>query len=747
MGKISIKNKKWTDLILSLSICIIVVVIAALITKDTFLGIKPLRDIELRFIDQRFQRRGEINIKDSSKIVIVELNDESYKQIPYRWPWPRSVFAKLVDNLTAAGAKVIGIDIQFVKEDENPLNDQLFREAIQRSGRVVLAGKLNFEPENTISKALNGELGTSLGKERAVIKKEKENFNNIFCTTDSLLSFVNIPEDIDQTYRFYTPFIFTRQTDPAKSIPTFGLAVVNKYLGIPAGQVVKREKGYFIAGGIKIPSYSTTDFLVNLYGSGTTFLHHKFYEIVDDKDIKTKDETDYGEELNTWDDPDYRKLFKDKIVLIGSTSVEDKDLLSVSFSKGGRSGDNTVFGIEYHANVIQNILSKDFLYTPSDFVSVSFLFIISLFVFYLSNFIKRIKIRSKPVLEQINLIVVLLLVFGAIELSTFIFIKYGYIVSTVSISTVIVLSYFGNTAYHFLKERKQNAMIKGMFSHYVSHNVVDQLLADPDKLKLGGEKKNLSILFADIAGFTTFSETKTPEDLVKFINTFLSEMTEIILRNKGTLDKYIGDAIMAFWGAPIVVENHAALACRTACEMQEKIKTLQGLTGNNFELKFRIGINTGDVVVGNIGGEKRFDYTVIGDAVNLASRLEGVNKEFGTFVIIGEETRNVLGDEFLVRELDRVKVKGKKKPTSVYELAGLTENENAADYFALLDNYFEGLKLYREREFEKALDCFRKSIEILPDDTPSKVYINRINYFLANPPGDEWDGVFEMKTK
>jgi adenylate cyclase len=721
--------------------------IVALITKDTFLGIKPLREVELKFIDLGFQRRGEINIKDSSQIVIVELNDETYKQLPYKWPWPRTVFAKLVDNLTKAGAKVIAIDVQFFKQDEDKKNDDLFREAVKRSGKVVLAAKLDFEAENKINNALEGNLSTSSGKERSLVIQEKENFNNIFCDNDTLISFVNIPEDIDQTYRFYTPFIFTRQTHAPKSIPTFGLAVVNKYLRLPAGTVASLEDKSFVIDGIKIPMFSKTDFLVNLYGSGTTFIHHNLYEIVDDKDIKTKDEIDYGEELNTWDDPDYQKLFKDKIVLIGSTSVEDKDLLSVAFSKGERSGDNTIFGIEYHANVIQNILSRDFLYTPTLFVELIIYFFISTMVFYLSSLIKKIKIRRKNLLELINVVMVLLLVFGVIQLSIFIFVKFNYIISVVGMAVVILLTYFGNTAYHFVKEKRQNVLIKGMFSHYVSHSVVDQLLADPDKLKLGGEKKNLTILFADIAGFTTISESKTPEDLVKFINTFLSEMTEIILRNQGTLDKYLGDAIMAFWGAPLIVENHAALACKTACEMQEKILTLKGLAGSNFDLRFRMGINTGDVVVGNIGGENRFDYTVIGDSVNLASRLEGVNKEFGTNVIIGEETSQIVNNEFFIRELDVVKVKGKKKPTRVFELIGMKENEKNKLKYSLLDEYFEGLKLYREKEFSKALICFEKSLEKLSSDTPSKVYIDRIKYFISNPPDESWDGVFEMKTK
>ena len=745
--KTEFKNKKWTDLLVSLSICFTVVVVTLLITKDTFLGIKPLREIELKFIDQRFQRRGEINVKDSTKIVIVDINDESYRQIPYGWPWPRNIFAKLVNNLTDAGARVIAIDIQFEKEDNVPGNDQLFRDAIKKSGRVVLAAKTNFVIEDRIDRALKGELGSSMGKERAIVHKQKENFDNIFCTADSLISFVNIPEDIDQTYRLYTPFIFTRQTEKPMSFPTFGLAVVNKYLGLPAGTIALPEKRYFDLNGIKIPAFTATDFIVNLYGTSTAFMHYNFYEIVDDKDVKTKDEIDYGEDLNTWDDPDYRKIFKDKIVLIGSTSVEDKDFLSVAYTKGERSGDNTIFGIDYHANVIQNILTRNFLYTPNSYAEFVFYILLSGIIFFLSNSIKRIRIRRKFILEILNAAAVILLVFGVIELSVFVFIKFSYIISVVSTSTIIILTYFGNTAYHFLKERKQNVLIKGMFSHYVSHNVVDQLLADPDKLKLGGEKKNLTILFADIAGFTTFSESKTPEELVKFINSFLGEMTEIILRNEGTLDKYLGDAIMAFWGAPLIVENHAALACRTACEMQEKIEEIKNAIAGSFDLRFRIGINTGDAVVGNVGGEKRFDYTVIGDSVNLASRLEGVNKEFGTNIIIGEETSRIIENDFFIRELDVVKVKGKKKPTRVFELIGMKEKEKAASKFALLDDYFNGLAYYRDKNFKKSMECFNKSIECLPSDTPSKVYIERINYFITNPPGGEWDGVFEMKTK
>ena len=745
------KKIKWTDLLIKLSICLLVVILVSLITNDTFLSITPLQQLELKFIDLRFQRRGERNVKDSTKIVIVELNDETYKQIPYKWPWPRFIFAKLVDHLTEAGAKVIAIDVEFVKEDENPKNDALFREAIRKSGKVILAGKIDVEKERKLYQSMTGDFGEAKGKERSIVTEnqaaEKYNFYNIFCDEDTLVSIVNIPKDMDDISRQYTPYVYTRLSNPPRTIPTFAMAVVNKYLGVPENSIPEMKDGFFTGSKFKIPAFNKTDFMVNFYGLGSTFLHYNFYEIIDDKDIKLKDEIDYGEDLNTWDDPDYRKIFKDKIVLIGSTSVEDKDFLSSPFSKGGRSGDNTIFGIEYHANAVQNILSNGYLYTLNVYWELLFFYVLAFIVFTFSSAVKKIKLKSKLIIEVLNAAAVLLLVFGLIELSIYIFAHYAYIISIVGSSAVVILTYFGNTAYHFYTERKQNVLIKGMFSHYVSGSVVDQLLADPSKLKLGGEKKNLTILFADIAGFTTFSETKTPEDLVKFINMFLNEMTGIILKNQGTLDKYLGDAIMAFWGAPLEIENHAELACKTASQMQEKIIELNQVMEHNFNLRFRMGVNSGDVVVGNIGGENRFDYTVIGDAVNLASRLEGVNKEFGTNIIIGEETSKLVEEKFFIRELDEVKVKGKKLPTRVFELIGPREDSVAELKYSLLVKYFEGLSYYRAKQFGEALKSFEDSIVLYPDDTPSAVYIERIKYFIQNPPDENWDGVFEMKTK
>lgn len=329
------------------------------------------------------------------------------------------------------------------------------------------------------------------------------------------------------------------------------------------------------------------------------------------------------------------------------------------------------------------------------------------------------------------------------------FVNYDFHVRIIGPSLALVLGYFSATAYHFVTERKQNTVIRGMFSHYVSGALVNELISNPDKLRLGGDKKELTILFCDMAGFTTFSENKDPEELVMYINEFLSEMTEIILEHKGTLDKYLGDAIMAFWGAPIDIKDHQLLACKTALLMQDGIARLREKWSASGETKIsiRIGINSGDVVVGNMGGKNRFDYTVMGDSVNLASRLEGANKQYGTGIMLSDSTYNAVKDFIFVRELDTIRVKGKKLPTTVYELIGLKEDEKANEKMKSLENYFEGLKNYKNKNFESAKNCFIKCIELLKEDSPSNVYVERCDIYIQNPPDENWDGVFVMTTK
>ncbi len=725
---------------------IIIVISSALltllITQEFFFTIDPIKQLELKLIDKRFSERGKIDIGDSSDVIIIEITQDSYDQIPppyNKWPWPRFIFANLIDNLTEAGVKAIGIDINMPLPDQfSPQYDSLMSSAIKKSGKVVVSGKVDTQLENLIDEG------------KSNVRKLNEDYDNIFYSVDSSLGLVQPPADYDGVFRRYIPYAASNAT--GKLIPSFGFAILNKYYNLKNNEVAIREDGNFRLGNKLIPQYDRHSILINFYGPSGTFPQVQLLDILDDKEFKTIDEIETGEEINTWDSPDYGLLhsgkFKDKIVIIGSTMPEDRDLFQVSFAKGKQKGDNLLYGVEFHANIIQNVISDNFLYRQSKLSEYLLVFLLTVLVFFTTSFVRRIKLKRGMIIELLNVFFVAVLIFVLYELSIYLFINQNLVITLVSPFISIILGFFASTAYHFITERQQNVLIKGMFSTYVSKNVVNELINNPDKLKLGGEKKNLTILFSDIAGFTTFAEKKQPEELVRFINEFLSDMSEIIISNDGTLDKYLGDAVMAFWGAPIEVKDHAEKACLTALQMQERLAQIRErwIQSGETPIYIRIGINSGDVIVGNIGGVKRFDYTVLGDDVNLASRLEGANKEYATNIMIGESTYRLVKDKFHTRELDVIRVKGKSEPTKVFELISKIGDKKAEDAIEQMDLYFQGLELYRLKGFEAAHDYFKRSFEKL-GDYPSKVYMHRCEFYLINPPGQNWDGVFEFKTK
>ena len=289
--------------------------------------------------------------------------------------------------------------------------------------------------------------------------------------------------------------------------------------------------------------------------------------------------------------------------------------------------------------------------------------------------------------------------------------------------------------------------IKGAFQYYLTPSVVNEILKNPDMLKLGGEKKELTVMFSDIRGFTSISEKLDPESLVRLLNEYLTAMTDIIFEFEGLLDKYIGDAIMAVFGAPLYQPDHPKRGCATALKMIEKLNELKKKWKNEGfpEINIGIGINTGPMVVGNMGSQKRFDYTVMGDSVNLGSRLEGINKQYGTNIIISEFTKYYVQDEFLLRELDMVRVKGKEKPVKIYELIDWKGKENGWNEIISLFN--TGLTAYRNMDWKTASDCFGNILKIKSDDGPSLVYLERCKILRDTPPPEGWDGVFTMKTK
>ena len=303
------------------------------------------------------------------------------------------------------------------------------------------------------------------------------------------------------------------------------------------------------------------------------------------------------------------------------------------------------------------------------------------------------------------------------------------------------------TIFRYFSEEKEKQMVKKTFKYYLSQSVVDEVLKDPSKLALGGVKKNISVLFSDIRGFTTISEGLTPDQLSVVMNDYLTPMTQCVFDYEGTLDKYMGDAIMAFFGAPIKQEDHAMRACLTALKMMDELKVL----AKEFEARnlpiidIGIGVNSGDMSVGNMGSKQRFDYTVMGDNVNLGSRLEGINKQYKTNIIVSEYTYELIKDTLLCRKLDAVKVKGKNEPVVIYEL--ISKHKHNTELLRISDLTEQGIQYYWDRNWDKSIVIFNKILEIKPNDYLSGIYIDRCNHFKENPPADDWDGSFKMTTK
>jgi len=310
------------------------------------------------------------------------------------------------------------------------------------------------------------------------------------------------------------------------------------------------------------------------------------------------------------------------------------------------------------------------------------------------------------------------------------------------------LSFALAAAFSYATEGRQKLYIRRMFGQYMSETVINHLLEHPEKLQLGGERRRVTLFFSDLAGFTTISERLSPETVVSLLNDYLSRMTEIILAEAGTVDKFEGDAIMAFWGAPLDQADQASRACRAALRQRAALQELnRGFAGLDLPpLSMRIGLHTGDAIVGNLGSAKRFDYTVIGDTVNLASRLEGVNKFYGSHIMASEVTVAECAGVVEFRELDLVAVKGKEQAVRVFEVLGLT-GELEPELIKRRQDFAQALELYRQRRFSEALAGFEAMCTADPEDGPARTYRDRCRRFQEAPPPADWDTVFRPEGK
>lgn len=317
-----------------------------------------------------------------------------------------------------------------------------------------------------------------------------------------------------------------------------------------------------------------------------------------------------------------------------------------------------------------------------------------------------------------------------------------------SMNLAVILPSFTIIGFKLMSEESQKRFIKQAFGHYLSKDVIDDLIKNPEGLKLGGEEREMTVFFSDIKGFTSISEKLAPPELVTLLNEYLSEMTDVILANRGTVDKFIGDAIMAFYGAPQFFENHAQLACFAAIDMQNILKERRKKWKKEGygEVYARFGINTGPAVVGNMGSRTRLDYTVMGDTVNLASRLEGVNKFYGTMMMISEMTYAQVENDVDVRYLDKITVKGKDQPIVVYELIS-RKGDLRGHQKELIEVYNHGIELFQKREWEKSRVVFKSALKINDEDGPSLKYIDRCSEFIKKPPSKNWNGVYKLTEK
>jgi adenylate cyclase len=729
------KKNTTVEFLQQLGLSVVLGATVVLFTQDSLLGLAPLKRLELSTIDYRFALRGPVPTEpESLGVVILEISQESFTSLPEKWPWPATYYARVIRNLERAGAAAVGIDIVFSEPDKHGKeSEEVFRQAIRETKICVLAGKL--------------EVASDL----YTVKRANENYNNVYFDVDSSIGVVNVVQDDDGVLRRYVPFWYHRGTE--RLLPTLAFGSLNKVFGKHPFHVPENTPAAFLYEGRVIPKADKISMLINYYGADRTFPHFKFADVMDDEEFTTVEEEELGESINTFDDPDFGYLYSDafrgKVVLVGSTMPEDKDLFPVAFSKGGQAGDNLMYGVEVHANALQNVLDSNFLTPESEWLEILTVMIGCVLVFFATTKVKEIKFRVQ-VLGDLLGVVIVAIGLTVLLTTSFLLFKYSnYVTAITGPSIAIVMGFVGATAYNFITERKQKVLIKGMFGQYVNPAFVEELVAHPEKLRLGGERKELTVLFSDVAGFTTISESLQPEDLVTLLNEYLSEMTDIIFATGGTLDKYEGDAIMAFWGAPIPQEDHAIRACTASLQMQEALVGIRERWKKEGKpnIHVRIGLSTGDMVVGNMGGRGKFDYTVMGDTVNLGSRLEGANKEYGTYIMISQKTYERVKEKVVARQLDLLVVKGKTEPIAVYELIGFAEDGVVSRYSDFLKHYNEGLQLYRRREWGAAIHSFEKALGIRADDGPSKMYIERAKTYKASPPPPEWNGVFILKTK
>ncbi len=677
-------------------------------------NLRPLEVFEFKTYDARFGLRGEL-AAEADDIVVVGIDDASFAGLG-KWPFSRVYFAKAIKNLYEAGARLIVLDVEFTEPNtEAPRQDLVLAAAVKRAGNVILAGKW------VVEHAANDIVYGYPLPPMEVLQK-----------TGVRWGLVNVDEDPDGFVRRYLLF----QPHNQRVLLPLSVEAFRWLAGTQNGNgpdVVLERDGYFVVAGRRVPKHDDNSMLINFRGPAGTFPRFSFVDVIDDSSLTLLGD----EDTDVFEMHKELRTFENKIVFIGATAEELQDNKLAPFF-GYRGRQRKLPGVELHANALSTLLRGDFIRREPYALSWLSLLLLAALTSVGVQWLKPFR----------GMFAVLALWVLFVIWAVYAFINLRLWVPITPPLTALAFAYVGNVVHQLLTEQRERIRIKKTWEHYMSENVIDAMLKSGRMPEFGGERRELTVLFSDIRGFTTFSERHSSHEVVQQLNEYLTAMVDVIFKYGGTLDKFVGDEIMAVYGAPHYFRDHAEKACRTALEMVARLRALQHNWSQRQKDIFQIGIgiNTGKVIAGNLGSSQLFDYTVIGDDVNLGARLEGANKQYGTTIIISEATYRAVRKKAIVRELDLVRVKGKQHPVRIYELRGMGRLP-AIEQELIIDVYTRGLTYYKEKRFYEALKEFRRILRYFPTDGPTRVYIQRCLNFMEMPPPENWDGVYEFTTK
>ena len=661
--------------------------------------------------DLHFKWRGPMPA--SGNVVLVLMDQVSADELKRRkGAWARRHMAGALENLCRAGAEIIGMDLVLFAPGNNKEEDRQLARAIEACNNVILARFLSVEGRGEVKPLpvfQEGMIG--------------DGFINMFPDKDGVLRRI--------------PFLSIKPLKEGVLIaPSFSLELARAYLDLDfILDFSDRDFFYIGAKGRKQLRLPYPDLRINFLGSEETFHLLSFADVVRNRFPA--------------------KAVKGKIVLMGSALATEKDFFTTPLSGyGGRKklyekkfhkvvkqdmGPKTV-GVACHAHALETIMSLAFIHQVRGFYihTLIILFGLAGIIFYLQ--------RPGALWSAIILVTGQGLILGASHL---VFVRQLQWLEAASPMVVFFVQFVSGIAMQRVYSKKKTKFVTRLFGKYVSPGVVNNILEGEEDITLDGRSREVTVLFSDIRSFTTLSERLSPQETGRLLNAYFDSMIPIVFDHQGTLDKLIGDAIMAFFGAPGTLEDHPVKAAETALDMIERLERLRaasnpikGLEG----LKAGVGLNTGQVIVGNLGSQRFMDYTVIGDTVNLGSRLEGLNKIYGTSIIISESTASKLDGRFVLRELDRVTVKGKGDAVTIFELVGFGEQTERKD-LDCIELFARAVSSYRDRDWDTAEDAFNRALEIWPDDKTIRLYQDRIRAFRESPPSPEWDGVAVLTTK